>query len=125
MFARSIAFTFSMPDQIPAAGIREWLSLLLGRKLGVRIEGDSMSPALQPGDHVLVDPGRCVREGDIVYARHPFRSNVNIIKRVAHIDPDGSLILIGDNQSQSSDSRVFGRVPPTAFLGKIVAKIGQ
>ncbi len=85
-----------------------------------------MSPLLQPGDEVLVDPQAYRRTlphpGDIVVAHHPFTPNLKIIKRVIAVADDGRCQLEGDNPSESSDSRSFGMVPSASILGRVTSR---
>jgi signal peptidase I len=81
----------------------------------VVVEGDSMRPALEPGDRLLVlrlPP----RVGDVV-ALH--RDGRTIVKRVAAIDGD-AITVLGENAGASTDSRAFGAVPRGALLGRAV-----
>ncbi len=82
-----------------------------------------MVPQLADGDEVLVDIRRSVREGDIVVARHPFRSDVHLVKRLVGFDESGRGILAGDNPSQSTDSRTLGAVRRDLILGPVTAKL--
>ena len=88
-----------------------------------RIEGDSMSPTLEEGDLVLINPHAELKVGDIVVARHPFKESVKIIKRIAQILPGERYILLSDNLHESSDSRSFGAIAAKDILGKAEAKI--
>lgn len=111
---------------LPDSGPRELLLWLLRRRKRVGINGPSMLPGLQPGDEVLVD-ARAYRQlppqpGDIVLAVRPDRAAVTLIKRVQAIDADGRLFLLGDNPTASTDSRLFGPVPPENVLGKVTSK---
>ena len=85
-----------------------------------------MSPLLQPGDEVLVDPRAYRRTlpqpGDIVVAQHPYTLNLRIVKRVISVTDDGRCQLEGDNGSESSDSRSFGTVPAVAILGRVTCR---
>ncbi|RMD96833.1 MAG: nickel-type superoxide dismutase maturation protease [Deltaproteobacteria bacterium] len=85
-----------------------------------------MSPTLEGGEIVLVDP-RCYRRrvprpGEIVVFLHPFRSGVRLVKRVAAVRGD-RLHLLGDNPRESTDSRSFGSIPLSRLLGRVTAKI--
>lgn len=85
-----------------------------------------MSPLLQPGDEVFVDP-RAYRHtlphpGDIVVAQHPYTLNLKIVKRVIAVTKDGYCQLEGDNTSESSDSRSFGTVPTASLLGRVTSR---
>jgi nickel-type superoxide dismutase maturation protease len=101
------------------------LLLLFGRRLPYRIEGRSMLPALLPGDLVLADPRALRRSapqvGDIVVARHPFKGDVQLIKRVASIE-SGRVRLSGDNPAESTDSRGLGLFPVTELVAKVLVK---
>ena len=74
-----------------------------------------MEPALEPGDWLLVDPEgyaeRPPAPGELVLAPDPREPARLLIKRVASIDHDGRLELLGDALEASTDSRVFGTVP--------------
>jgi len=87
-----------------------------------------MVPLLNPGDEILIDP-RAFRHtpprlGDIVVARHPFRTDLTLVKRVAAVREDGQCRLEGDNPSESTDSRSFGFVPAKHILGRVTSRFG-
>lgn len=85
-----------------------------------------MFPLLQPGDEVLVDRrayrNRRPHPGDIVVARHPFRKDVRLIKRVTAVLEDGRCRLEGDNTAESTDSRSLGLIPPSHILGRVTSR---
>ncbi|MET8005200.1 S24 family peptidase [Nonomuraea glycinis] len=87
----------------------------------VRVEGDSMRPALLPGDWLLVRRGARVRPGDLVVARLPGEPDRLIVKRVAWHGADGWW-LESDNQRASGrrDSWDFGAVPE--LVGRVVLR---
>lgn len=87
------------------------------------VEGDSMFPVLKAGDLVLINPYAELQIGDIVLAQHPFKQSVKIIKRIAEILNSEKYFLLGDNLSESSDSRSFGAISAKDILGKAEAKI--
>ena len=82
-----------------------------------------MEPTLRPGDEVLVDR-RPARPGDVVLIRHPFRSDVELVKRVLRLEAQGCFV-VGDNPDphQSTDSRSFGAVPLERLLGRVVWRL--
>ena len=93
-----------------------------GRRDRYRVSGESMRPTLEPGDYVLADPRAEASVGDVVVARHPWRSDAILIKRVAAIE-DGALDLRGDAPHASTDSRTIGRVPVARLLGRVTTRI--
>lgn len=80
-----------------------------------------MTPTLSDGDTVLIDPRAAPAADTIVVARHPYRSDVTVVKRVALIT-DGKLRLVGDNPAASTDSAHYGDVPAARLIGVVVAK---
>ena len=77
-----------------------------------QVEGDSMSPTLNDGDRVYVDPTELdLREGRVYVFDIP--GNGHTIKRVRRLD-DGELWLVSDNPKyrpwRPSEMRVIGRV---------------
>ena len=81
-----------------------------------------MEPALPEGTIVLVRRTQAVQLNDIILCRHPYKSKTNIIKRVEDLRPDG-LYVLGDNPSQSTDSRSFGVIPTDHVLGVVTSKM--
>ena len=82
-----------------------------------------MTPALNPGDYVVVDTrayaGRAPAPDDVVLARDPRDPSRMIAKRVAGPDGADGVVLLGDNPDQSTDSRTFGPVHLTDIAGRI------
>ncbi len=78
-----------------------------------------MLPNLKDGDKVLVKLHESYQISDIVVAQHPFKQSVVLIKRVSEIDENG-VFLIGDNPSESTDSRTLGKISLKDILGKVV-----
>ena len=115
----SVQASFSMAGRVPERysplpdlSWTEFLSWLLGRRSRYRIEGNSMAPTLNPGDEIFYTPvveTASLQIGAIVIAKHPLRSELRLIKRIAALEATGCWLL-GDNQPQSTDSRSFGWV---------------
>lgn len=82
-----------------------------------------MSPTLNSGDAVLIDPRAKINVGDIVLADHPYKSSVTILKRVAEMNADGSISLLGDNGAESTDSRTFGPVSIKSIVGRVECRL--
>ena len=97
-------------------------------------EGYSMTPAIRPGMILLVCrvaygfrlPGaksylirwRVPSIGDIVVFRTPLGDIA--VKRFAEIVPGGMFYALGDNASQSYDSRNYGPVPKDNIIGRVL-----
>jgi len=101
------------------------------------IDGPSMEPTLLAGDRVLVDlwtyRRRLPSRGEVVVARGP--GEQDLVKRIGAepypganpypasilvADPlEPSFVLLGDNPTQSYDSRAFGRVPAHRLRGRV------
>lgn len=100
-----------------------WLLRLRWR---FRVTGASMVPLLKPGDEILVDPKayrhKLPRPGDVVVARHPYRTDVRLVKRVISVLEDGRCYLRGDNTSESTDSQAFGAVACEQILGRVTSR---
>ena len=107
-----------------AGGARAARALRVRRPPLARVEvvGDSMRPALEPGDRLLVlgwgVPGRLSPGGMVTVAdpRHPGRV---LVKRITARNGSG-LVLRGDNPAASTDSRIFGPVEAGRVRGRVV-----
>jgi nickel-type superoxide dismutase maturation protease len=88
-----------------------------------------MATLLEPGDEVLVDPRayrqKPPRPGDLVVARHPYRTDLLLIKRVARVLENGYCALEGDNPAESTDSRAFGSLSPERILGRVTSRFAN
>lgn len=86
------------------------------------VAGASMSPTLEPGDWLLVDPDayrrRAPRASKLIVALDPRDPGRVLVKRVAAIDLDGRLLLAGDDRDASTDSRIFGAIERGAVQGR-------
>lgn len=84
-----------------------------------------MVPTLNPGDEILIAPYLYRRQlpqvGDIVVTTHPHQSTLTIVKRINQINEDGSYFLTGDNSAASTDSRHWGAIKLTEFIGKVTS----
>jgi nickel-type superoxide dismutase maturation protease len=83
-----------------------------------------MVPTLLPGDRVLVMQGfgpfkARLRTGDLVALVDPRDPERTMIKRIAAFEGDGVLVR-GDNEALSTDSRHFGPVSHRALRGRVV-----
>ena len=109
-------------SRIKTAGLLESVFFALGYLEVYLVEGESMVNTLMPGSKVLIDPRGTLSTGDIVIARHPYRTDLEICKRIKVLDEvKEALYLISDNPEGSTDSRTFGTVPIKYVKGKVVA----
>ena len=89
----------------------------------LRVTGESMVPALLPGDHVLVVRGvgrwrPRVRAGDLVAVLDPRQPGRVMVKRVTGFE-GGQVVVRGDNEAASTDSRHFGPISPGTIQGRV------
>jgi signal peptidase I len=111
-----------------------WVAIYLATECLARpwtIQGNSMEPALWPGDRVLVDlwtyRHRQPRPGEVIVFAQLGAGGAALVKRVAlppgarRSDP-GLVWVLGDNAAVSSDSRVFGEVPCHRVIGRVVLR---
>jgi signal peptidase I len=96
-----------------------WL-VVRWRPVRVEVRGDSMIPALWPGDRALAFRARRPARGHVVVVEHPTRRGLEIVKRITGVPgdlaPDGRILgadefwVEGDNPARSTDSRQHGAV---------------
>jgi signal peptidase I len=111
-------------------------ALLARRLVAVTVRGMSMEPTYRDGDRVLVRRGGALTPGQVVVLEE---SGGWLIKRVAAVPgdpvprdrvpalaevredrvPEGKLVLLGDNQDVSMDSREVGYFPVERVLGAV------
>ena len=76
-----------------------------------------MLPTLKPGQDILV---WCwflnLKVGDIVVVNKTGRE---IVKRITKIN-DRHILIMGDNQKASTDSRSFGWIKKKEIIGKVI-----
>lgn len=85
----------------------------------VRVEGDSMLPAFQTGDRLLIGPAGHVRPGYVIAVADPRSPGRLLVKRVvARTGPQ--VDVRGDNEGASTDSRHFGPVPVATIAGRVL-----
>jgi nickel-type superoxide dismutase maturation protease len=89
----------------------------------VEVTGESMLPALRPGDWLLVRPRARIAAGHVVVARHPEEPARLIVKRAAWREGD-AWWLESDNQGAPGrqDSWDFDAVPDRLVVGRVVAR---
>jgi signal peptidase I len=87
------------------------------------ISGHSMQPTYREKDEVLVSSIPLIfsppKVGDVVVFE---KSNRFYIKRVKSVKGK-KYFLIGDNKSDSKDSRRFGSIDVSKIKGKVIARI--
>lgn len=88
----------------------------------IAVVGNSMEPALHSGDWLVFRRTRRLRPGCLAVVRHPNRPDLVLVKRAVRSLPDGSWWVLGDNPTESDDSRAFGPVSPEEILGRVVLR---
>ena len=83
------------------------------------MSGDSMRPAFEPGDRLVVVPVARIVVGHVVAVRDPRRPDRVLVKRVRAVLPEGYDVR-GDNEPASTDSRHFGPVRRNDVVGRVV-----
>jgi nickel-type superoxide dismutase maturation protease len=81
-----------------------------------------MRPLLRDGALIAatrLDPESVLRVGEVVVARRPDRTSVEMVKRIQAVDHQGNVFLRGDNPALSTDSRHFGSVPRNLILARV------
>lgn len=114
----------------------------------VTVSGPSMEPTLESGERLLITRSfwqpRPIERGDLVVFRDPGGSGSLMIKRVVSLEgesvssslspyadsaflnhktyvvPKNSYYLLGDNLSESMDSRIYGAVEAGDIVGRVV-----
>lgn len=97
--------------------------LARGRLGRVVVDGPSMEPTLASGDRLLLLRLGAPRVGDIIAVTDPRPGGRLLVKRVAAFQGD-QIVVVGDNQSASTDSWDFGPVDRRAVLGRAVYRYG-
>jgi nickel-type superoxide dismutase maturation protease len=83
------------------------------------VEGASMIPTFERGDHLLYMRTTRFLPGQLVVVPDPREPARLLVKRVTSVR--GDLIEVrGDNEAASTDSRTFGPVPARSVRGRVV-----
>jgi len=92
----------------------------LARRVGrVEVRGDSMRPALEPGDRLVVVRSRRFGPGHLVALADPGAPGRLLVKRVTAVS--GTAVTVaGDNAAASTDSRHYGPVELGSVRGRAV-----
>jgi nickel-type superoxide dismutase maturation protease len=92
----------------------------------VRVDGESMTPTLRPGDLLAVRAMRRTEPyvGQLIVVR---RGEIEVVKRVSAVfDGHGlardEIWLTGDNAAASTDSRTLGPAARTDVIGVVRAR---
>ncbi len=79
-----------------------------------------MMPTIQEGDLIIYRPYKVNKDvlstGSLVVVNNPINKKSLIIKRISKIE-SSKIMLLGDNQSKSTDSRQFGEINKNQVQG--------
>jgi signal peptidase I len=112
---------------IVAAALAGWAAAGAAGTFRAEVAGESMLPVLRPGDWLVVTRRGRVRRGSVVVLAHPDRP-LDLVKRVRGTPGDrvdgralgtDEYLVVGDNDTASSDGRGFGPVPRRAIEGVV------
>ncbi len=82
-----------------------------------------MAPGLSDGDFVIVlrrGPLDSLRPGQVVILSDPRNPSRTLVKRIAAVDEELGIWLLGDSPAHSTDSRTFGHVPTESIAGRVL-----
>lgn len=134
------------PGLIAVVGLATLIATIRCQLVVVTVYGRSMQPSLEPGDRVLVRRSTRLQRQQVAVFTHRSALEdaepVLLIKRVAavagdpippsvpaqttsRIVPTGSVVLLGDNQHHSFDSREIGLVPDTQIVGVVIRRLAH
>ena len=86
-----------------------------------------MVPRITPGSLVVVDKVsvrvRGVRVGEIVVLVSDSRWLIKRVKSVSERHGAEMVYVVGDNEGNSFDSRMFGAVPVRGVIGRVVCSV--
>lgn len=100
---------------LPEAYIRHEIHTAPGQITIIRVQGDSMTPTLQPEDRVMVDKGQTIPISDNIYAI--WDGDGVVVKRIRRTanGEDRGWLLVSDNlqvadREMPIDAHIIGRV---------------
>lgn len=103
------------------AFLRELMALALGRRVLLRVHGDSMEPTIATGAVVGVRRRRGERPalGSVVVVRDPQRPTHRLVKRVRTVT-HASFTVGSDDPWEAVDSRHFGSLRFEDWVGTVL-----
>jgi nickel-type superoxide dismutase maturation protease len=84
------------------------------------VTGDSMLPALRPGDCLLVSAWAHIHAGDVLVLRRPHVDGLLLVKRAIRREDAGWWVLSDNAGAGLDDSRAFGVLPDACVVGKVL-----
>lgn len=123
-------FKFSVLALVIVIPVRLWIAQPF------IVHGSSMAPNFQSGDYLIIDEVtyqfRKPERGDVIVFRYPKDPSEFFIKRIEGLPGEtiGNITLaadeyyvLGDNESQSSDSRYWGPVKEKLIIGRAILRL--
>ncbi|MGH2673903.1 MAG: S26 family signal peptidase [Actinomycetota bacterium] len=113
-----------------AGALGAWAASRAAGAFRVEVTGESMAPALLPGDWLVATRRGTIRRGSVVVLAHPI-DGLDLVKRVAGVPGDdvgdrvlgpAEFLVVGDNAGASTDGRSFGPVDRRLIEGVVRAR---
>jgi signal peptidase I len=97
-----------------------------GEIVAFRHDGDARAVFIKrviglPGDKIRIDRGQVYVNGNELEEPYVQHADGRSFQEVSV--PNGTVFVLGDNRSQSEDSRIFGPVPDDRLIGRAIAGV--
>ena len=81
-----------------------------------------MEPTFKDGDRVIINRLAYLfaqpKPSDIVALKHPNKRNKILLKKIKKVFSGDQFFVVGENKSDSEDSRSFGKINKSLIIGK-------
>ena len=81
-----------------------------------------MEPTFKDGDRVVINRLAYLftqpKVGDIVAVQYPNQRDKILLKKIERHTPNNTYFVVGENKSDSEDSRSFGKINKSLIIGK-------
>ena len=81
-----------------------------------------MEPTFKDGDRVIINRITYLfarpKPSNIVALKHPKKRNKILLKKIKKVSSGDQFFVVGENKSDSEDSRYFGKINKGSIIGK-------